>query len=150
MARAFLKSAEYLIDVLHFGRRSKAVADMLAPFLEVGRTAEVFRVVLDRLPFDEQPVAAGLLDRALQLQAVAAFGALKHRRGIFHAGLELGFHAGLDVDLGDFGDHVFARSCNEGASLAYPSGAPKTRKIAGPAIKNASSAARQRGVLTAA
>src|SRR5580700_6704036 len=32
----------------------------------------------------------------------------------------------------------------------YPNGAPKTRKIAGPAIKNASSAPRQRGALTAA
>src|SRR5580704_3634965 len=32
----------------------------------------------------------------------------------------------------------------------YPSGAPKMRKIAGPAIRNASSAARHRGALTAA
>jgi hypothetical protein len=97
-----------------------------APFLKVGRTAEIFRVVLDRLPFDEQPVAAGLFDRALQFQAVAAFGALEYRRGVFHAGLEFGFHAGLDVDLGDFSDHVFRlpddlRSCDYEA--ARPCGA---------------------------
>ena len=93
--------------MLHLGRRSKTVGDVLAPFLEVGRAAEIDGMIFDRLPFDEQPVAARLLDRALQFQAVAALGALEHRRGVFHAGLEFGFHAGLDVDLGDFGDHVF-------------------------------------------
>ena len=81
------------------------MGDVLAPFLEVSRTAEVDGVIFYRAPFDEQPVAARLLDGALQFQAVAAFGALEHRRGVFHAGLEFGFHAGLDVDLGDFGDH---------------------------------------------
>ena len=81
------------------------MADELSPFLEVGRAAEVDGVVVKRLPGDEQPVAARLFDRALKLHAAAALGALEDRRGIFHAGFELGFHAGLDVDLGDFGDH---------------------------------------------
>jgi hypothetical protein len=43
--------------------------------------------------------------RALQRHALAALGALKQRYGAFYAGLEVVFHAGLDVDLGDFGDH---------------------------------------------
>jgi hypothetical protein len=33
------------------------MTDQLAPFLEVGRVAEVDGVVLDRVPGDEQPVA---------------------------------------------------------------------------------------------
>src|SRR5580692_4143613 len=101
------KCLHHLIDVLHFGRRRKTVGDVLAPFLEIGRAAKINSVVLDRLPFDEQPVAARFLDRALQFQALAALGTLEYRRGVFHAGFEFGFHAGLDVDLGDFGDHVF-------------------------------------------
>ena len=47
-----------------------------------------------------------MFDRAPQLHAAAAFGALENRRGVFHAGFELGFHAGLDFDLCDLGDHV--------------------------------------------
>ena len=77
----------------------------LAPFLEVGRTAEIDGVVLDSFPGDEQAIAAWVFDRALQFHAAAALGALENRRGVFHAGLELGFHAGLDFDLRDFGDH---------------------------------------------
>src|SRR5258708_36394611 len=142
------KPLQHLADVLHPRRRGKTVRDVLAPFLEIGRAAEIGRVVFHRRPFDEQPVAGRLLDRALQLQAVAALGALEHRRGVFHAGFELGFHAGLDVDLCDFGDHD--GSIPAMRMRAYPSGAPKTRKIAGLAIRKASSAARQRGAWTAA
>jgi hypothetical protein len=99
------QNPQHLIDVLHLRRRGKTMGDVLTPFLEIGRAAEIDRVIFHRCPFDEQPVTGGLLGRALQFQAVAALGALEHRRGAFHAGLELGFHAGLDVDLGDFGDH---------------------------------------------
>ena len=81
------------------------MADQLAPFLEIGRAAEVDGVVLQRLPLQEQPVALRVLVRALQARALAALGALEQRHGAFHAGLEVFFHAGLDVDLGDFGDH---------------------------------------------
>ena len=81
------------------------MADELAPFLKIGRAAKVDIVVLDRLPGDEQPVAAGLLDRTLQLHGVASLGTLENRRRVLHAGLEFRFHAGLDVDLCDFSDH---------------------------------------------
>src|ERR1700735_3388817 len=99
------KAFHSLADVLDFRRRGEAMADQLAPFLKVGGAAEIDGVGLDRLPFDEQAIARRLFDRALQLHAVAALGALEQWRGVFHAGFELGFHAGLDVDLGDFGNH---------------------------------------------
>src|ERR1051326_354221 len=121
-ARAYppSKSLPHLIDVLDFGRRREAVADQLAPFLKVRRAAEIDGVVLDRLPGDEQPIAGRLLDRALQRHAVAALGAAENRRSVFHAGLEFGLHAGLDVDLGDFGDHGSAPAgwCRHTSTIA--------------------------------
>src|ERR1700722_13103105 len=92
--------------MLDFGRRREAMRDQLAPFLEIGRTAKIDRVVLDGLPRNEQPVAGGLLDRAPQFHAFAALGALEDRRGVFHAGFEFRFYSRLDFDLSDFGDHV--------------------------------------------
>ncbi len=68
------------------GGEAKQWRDELAPFLKVGRAAKIDGVVLDRLPFDEQPVTRRLLDRALQFHAAAALGALEDRRGAFHAG----------------------------------------------------------------
>src|SRR5579885_244491 len=100
------ESAHHLRHVLDFGRRRKAVPDELAPFLKIRRAAEIDRVILHRLPVDEQPIARRLLDRAPQFHAAAALGALEDRRGLFHAGLEFAFHSGLDVDLGDFGNHA--------------------------------------------
>src|SRR5262245_31596197 len=81
------------------------MADQRAPLLEVGRTAEVDRVILERFPFDEQAIAAGLLDAALQLHALAAFGAAKDRRRLLHAALELILHAGNDVALRNLENH---------------------------------------------
>src|SRR5262249_57241732 len=48
---------DHLRHVLHLRRLGEAVADQLAPFGEIGRAAEVDRVVLHRLPLHEQPVA---------------------------------------------------------------------------------------------
>src|ERR1043166_65611 len=59
-------------DVLDLRRLREAMADQLAPFGEVGRPAEIDRVILDRVPPHEQPVARRLLDRALQRHAGAA------------------------------------------------------------------------------
>src|SRR5690242_16189947 len=92
--------------MLDFGWAREAMADELAPFLKIRRAAEIDIVVVNRVPFDEQPVAARLLDRALQLHAFAALGALEERCGLFHTGLEFGFEAGLYVDLGDFEKHL--------------------------------------------
>src|SRR5688572_26212389 len=82
------------------------MAHELAPFLEIGRAAEIDGVVLHRLPADNQSEAAGLLDRAQQRQRPAALGALEQRRGLLHAGLEFRFQAGLYVDLRDFQNHA--------------------------------------------
>src|SRR5258708_40179055 len=90
-------------DMLHLRRRGKIMRAVLAPFLEIGRAAEIGRVVFYRRPSDEQPVARRLLDRTLQLRALASVPAPEHRRGVVHAGFELGFHAGLNADLFDFG-----------------------------------------------
>src|SRR6185437_1763455 len=71
-----LKPAHDLGDVLDLRRRSEAVADQLAPLLEVGGLAEVLGVVFQRFPLHEQPVARRVLVRALQRHELAAFGAL--------------------------------------------------------------------------
>src|SRR5215813_3615830 len=57
-SRAASEAFYHLVRVLHLRRLRKAVAHELAPFLEIGRAAEVHRMVLQRLPFHEQPVAA--------------------------------------------------------------------------------------------
>src|SRR5215212_4322999 len=80
--------------------------DELAPFLEVGRAAEVDGVVLERLPAHEQPIAGRLLERALQLHPLAAPRPLEDRSGLGDPLLERRFHARLDLDLRDLEDHA--------------------------------------------
>src|SRR5947209_7693448 len=102
--RRWARISEPLDDLRHvvdLRRLREAVADQLAPLGEIGRATEVDRVVLDRVPLHEQPVARRHLDRALQRHAGTALGALEQRRGFLHAGLEFGFRAGLHVDLRD-------------------------------------------------
>src|SRR5262249_18361525 len=112
MMRGFRSSASESHDgqpgVLDFGRGRKAMADELAPCLEVLGAAEIDRVVLDRVPLDEQAIALRLLHGTLQLQAGAAAGAPENGYGLLHARLERGLHAGLDLDLRDFQHHDFA------------------------------------------
>jgi hypothetical protein len=50
-----LETTHDLGDVLDIRRRGEAMADQLAPFLEIGRAAEIDRVVLQRLPLQKQP-----------------------------------------------------------------------------------------------
>src|SRR5579863_5389178 len=99
---ASLEPLYNLSHVLDLRGRGEAMADQLAPFLEVGGTAEIDGVVFNRFPGDEQAIATWMFDRAPQFHAAAALGALENRRGAFHAGLEFAFHAGLDFDLRDF------------------------------------------------
>src|SRR5260370_9682861 len=73
--------------------------DELAPGLKILRAAEIDGVVLQRRPLDEEAVAAGPLDRALQLHPGAALGAPEERRSLADPTLELGLGPGLDVDL---------------------------------------------------
>src|SRR6185312_6043152 len=110
-----LEPLHHLGNVLDVGRRGEALADQLAPFLEVGRLTEVDSVVLERLPLHEQPIALRLFSRARERYAVAAFGAPEDRRRRRDAGFESLLHAGLDVDLRDFGDHGGSKS--EGAGI---------------------------------
>ena len=49
--------------------------------------------------------ANGCTGMTLQRHASAALGTLEQRRGVPHASLEGGFHAGLHVDLCDFENH---------------------------------------------
>src|SRR4029077_684447 len=83
----------------------KAVADELAPLLKICGFAEIFGVVLQRFPLHEQPVALRHFMRTLQGHELAALGALENRRGLVNSGFELGFHAGLHIDLRNFEDH---------------------------------------------
>src|SRR5258708_1291286 len=91
--------------VLDLRRRGEAMSDQLAPGLEILRAAEIDGVVLQRRPLDEEAIAAGLLDRALQLHPLAALGPLEERRGLADRGLELGLEPRLDVDLSDLEFH---------------------------------------------
>src|SRR5580658_3960988 len=118
--------------VLDHGRPGEAMADQLAPFLEVVRAAEIHGVVLDRLPLHDQPIAARLLDRAVELEAVAALGTLEERRRLGDIGLELGLEAGLHLDLGDLVDHQEAAfaGCFQSAKLR-PSAASVASSFAG-------------------
>src|SRR5437667_4026685 len=100
-----LETLHRLLGVLDLGRRREAMADELAPGLEILRAAEIDGVVLQRRPLDEEAIAAGLLDRALQLHPGAALGALEERRGLADRGLELGLEPRLDVDLSDLEYH---------------------------------------------
>src|SRR5438105_1083710 len=92
--RSMSEPLHHLGRVLDRGRLREAVADQLAPLGEIGGAAEIDGVVLDRVPLHEQAIAARMLGRALQLHAGAALGAPEQRRGLLHAALELGFHAG--------------------------------------------------------
>src|SRR5690348_11710867 len=56
---------DHLRHVLDLRWLREAVADQLAPFGEIRRAAEIDRVVLDRVPLHEQPIARWILHRAL-------------------------------------------------------------------------------------
>src|SRR5579871_540010 len=101
-----LKRLHRIDHMLHGRRLGEAMADELAPLLEVRRGAEVDGVVLQCLPLHEQPVAVRFLDRALELHAMAAFGALEDRSRLLDAVLERVLAARLYVDPGDFHDHA--------------------------------------------
>ena len=53
-----------------------------------------------------QPVTLRLLDRFVQLKALAALGAQEQRTRLGDGRLKILLGAGLDVDLCDFGDHL--------------------------------------------
>src|SRR5262249_17210662 len=91
--------------MLHIRRRREAVGDQLAPFLEVRRAAKIVRMVLDRVPADEQTIAAWPFDRAAQLHAAAAFGALKNWDCLLHPFFKFRFSTRLHINLRNFGDH---------------------------------------------
>src|SRR5262245_58326393 len=100
-----LKAAHDLGHVLDIRRRCEAVADQFSPFMEIRGFPEILGVVFECFPLDEKPVALRHLVRSLQGHEFAAFGAHENRRGLFHARLKLGFHAGLDVYLCNFKNH---------------------------------------------
>src|SRR6185437_13483908 len=73
------------------------------------RAPEVDGMVFKRFPLDHQPIARRLLDRFVQFKALAALGAQEQRTRLGDRGLKVLLGAGLDVDLGDFGNH---RGCD--------------------------------------
>src|SRR5215471_304209 len=83
------------------------MGDQFAPFLEIGRAAKIDCMVLDRVPADEESIAARLLDRAAYFHAAASLGPPENRDGLLHAFLEFGLGARFDIDLRYFGDHIF-------------------------------------------
>jgi len=75
MSENGLEGVEDFLDMLDIGRRSEAVADQLAPFLEVGGVAKILGVVFSVSQFHEQPVALRLLVRFLQCLPVQPLAA---------------------------------------------------------------------------
>src|SRR3954453_7508981 len=98
--------------MLHLGRGLEAVADELAPRLEVRRLAEIHRVVLQRLPLDEQAVAAPLLHPPPAVQTGAALRTLKQRNRLLHPGLERFFQARCDLELRNLQHHSALLACS--------------------------------------
>src|SRR5205814_8895420 len=101
------------VGVLASRRRREILADQTAPFRKILRAAEINGVILQRLPLHHQTVTLWLLDRAVQLKTVKTPGAAEGGLCLDNSGFKILLGAGLDVDLGDFGDHgdlVLARS----------------------------------------
>src|SRR3954463_5351036 len=122
--------------------------DELAPFLEVGRAAEVDGVVLERLPAHEQPVARRLLHRALQLHPLAAPRPLEDRRRLRDPLLERRFHARLDLDLRDLEDHA-ALPLKPRPAKSSPPGRARTRAVDATGVCSRSAAGRRPSRLAA-
>src|SRR5262245_14773924 len=104
-ARIHSEPTHRLSHVLDLRRLRETMADELAPLLEIGGVAEVDRMVFHSFPFDEEPVAAGMLDRALQFHPLAALRAPEDRRGLGYAGFEFRFRPGFQFDQPKFDDH---------------------------------------------
>lgn len=81
-------------------------AGQRAPALEALGFPKCHGVVLQALPSYHQPIAARVFVRALQSKAAASPRCPKVRRGLGHRRLESGFRAGMDIDFGNFVDHV--------------------------------------------
>src|SRR6202021_1931631 len=79
--------------------------DQTAPCRKIFGAPEIDRVIFQRLPLRHQPVALRFLDRLVQFKTLAALGAQEQGAGLGDRSLEVFLGAGLDVDLGDFGDH---------------------------------------------
>src|SRR5262245_11501097 len=110
------KTAHDLGDMLDVGRGGEAMADQLAPLLEVRGFAKILCMVFQHLPLHEEPVALRHFMRPLQGHGPATFGALEDGRGFLHASFELGFHARLHINLRDFKDHATCPCKGEGGT----------------------------------
>ena len=73
------RRSDHFLFVVHLGRLDEKAAHQLAPFLEIGRLAEIHHVVFDRFPVHHQRVTLRLLDAAVQFHAMATLGAQKKR-----------------------------------------------------------------------
>ena len=97
---------QHRLGMFDLGRRRKILPDQAAPGGEIFRAAKIHGVVFQRLPLRHQPVTLRLLDRFVQLKALAALGPQEQRTRLGDGRLKILLGAGLDVDLCDFGDHL--------------------------------------------
>src|SRR4051812_44095079 len=95
----------------------EASADEGPPGREVGRIAEVDRVVFDGFPVHQQVILVRLLHAALQAKRMAAFRTLKQFGCGRDATLELRLQSCLDIDVGDLADHFL---CSAETKLVAP------------------------------
>jgi hypothetical protein len=86
--------------MLDLGRRREARGDQSPPSHEVVRFAKVHDMAFERLPLNQQAIALRLFDRTMQGEAFEPPRSREQRKGRADAGLELGCHSRLDVDLG--------------------------------------------------
>src|SRR5471032_1053735 len=92
--------------VFDFRRLREETADQRAPFLEIGAAAEIDGVIFQRLPADHQVIGAGRFDAVVEAHRHAAGGALEQWHGLRHGRFEGGAVFGLDIQFGDFINHV--------------------------------------------
>ena len=100
---------QHRLGVLDLRGSRKILPDQAAPCGEIFRAAKIHGVVFQRLPLRHQPVTLRLLDRFVQLKALAALGTQEQRTRLGNGRLKILLGARLDVDLCDFGDHLELR-----------------------------------------
>src|SRR3954453_4714868 len=93
--------------VLHGRRLGEVLADEAAPLREQLGLAEADRVVLQRVPFQDQQVRRRALDPARDADGPEALGSRDDLARLLHRGLEVGLASWGDGHEGPLDDHAY-------------------------------------------
>jgi hypothetical protein len=101
-----VETINYTMCVLYSRRAGEMRAYQPAPLREILRPSEMHSVIFNGFPVNDQPVAARLLDGAMQPHGLATAGAFEQRHRFGDGGLESDLFAWLHFDLCNFPVHV--------------------------------------------